>query len=1128
MKLCLTYLCEYSCLNSLRSLLCRLTIKDDEKYIWQIDIPEPNVLFSFYEATVNVYEGQNGPEASLEFDVVLLEESREKRIQIIDTVKGLLGTRIRELTNFVLERDGRHFEYNFSVERDVDEMWGIVSNWNDVSWVQGATGVVVDVGPPLARTIKFPSGETFEVLTKLSHKDKLMAYTVEKSAGMPVYVLKDTLVLSATAEEKKAGVTQVHTTIAYLPRAGLDADEIHSKLTAAFQARFQWVSKTFAKSKPQYSPDMFYGKLDVSKKIFHNATTGTIDAPVAKVWEIFRVFGRMDVWWKDFYEPGMSVSKGSLDKPEIGQVRSFETLSSTQYKEKLLVLDDSLFKMVYSLEYMNPPRLTGAVTTVDFDEDPADKSKTIVNWSSAFTLPEQFYPLAGKVSEQQKRAYDLGILGLQQHFNPYYGRPLFRVEVTAGESTKRDGDYLFLTVGKSASQRVPISRGGNVRSAEELKFIIVNRNDTLTLRLMNNRWLRDDEEVGNGQIPLKSFDGGKTNVVEVKDKRGNSVGSFVLTGSLDQSRPSKEDMINNIGTIAMRFGQELQDNIRLIAAQMSDDINSRWEYAGYGEAYGPLPKYCKVLPASQAISPFRSGQLFQRFQEYVYSQIPLAKILSDPVLAAKFENSDVYSAILRGWVPRTEKLYQDWMKDEEVCAQSIRGANPMKITCLTDKSVLPKEFKGMKDDSGRTVDQLISSKSLFYCDYHELMQGEPAEDLGCYSHVARLDIIQENLGPRKYWYAPFLVMYKSQKTGKLSILGFQLTRHRNKPNEVYSKNTHPKNVYQLAKLHLTCADNQHHQFISHLGLTHLLVEPFAMAVHNVFPVNPATGARHPIGKLLHAHFQDTIAINFLARQTLVSEFAPFTDSTFSPGTHSGMKMFAAAFQNWDFLGSNFENDLKSRGFDERCSDGLSDYYYREDGFKIWNALKTYVSSIVDELYASDDSVSADPLLQKWCTEIISEGGITTFPSKLNSKSLLVETVVSIIFYSSAQHAAVNFPQERYIMYIPNRPDSLLTPMTSPAVGEKDIPDTFLKQALPNLANSEFQALFGYLLTAPADNPFSGYSAMKEEFPKQWQVFSDELKAISSGIQARNKSLTDAGEIPYEYLDPSVIPQSINI
>lgn len=133
------------------------------------------------------------------------------------------------------------------------------------------------------------------------------------------------------------------------------------------------------------------------------------------------------------------------------------------------------------------------------------------------------------------------------------------------------------------------------------------------------------------------------------------------------------------------------------------------------------------------------------------------------------------------------------------------------------------------------------------------------------------------MGARKYWYAPRLVLFKTA-SGKLSIAGFILTRKDDGSDKVYTAASHPPTTYLLAKFHLTAADNQVHQFVSHLGMTHLLAEPFIVAAHNALPDD------HLLSALLHPHFIDTIGINFLARQTLVSSVAPLTDSTFSVGT----------------------------------------------------------------------------------------------------------------------------------------------------------------------------------------------------------------------------------------------------
>ena len=53
----------------------------------------------------------------------------------------------------------------------------------------------------------------------------------------------------------------------------------------------------------------------------------------------------------------------------------------------------------------------------------------------------------------------------------------------------------------------------------------------------------------------------------------------------------------------------------------------------------------------------------------------------------------------------------------------------------------------------------------------------------------------------------------------------------------------------------------------HLALTHLFLEPFAIALYRCLP--PV----HPIFKMLREHLHYAIAINVIGRQSLISEVA---------------------------------------------------------------------------------------------------------------------------------------------------------------------------------------------------------------------------------------------------------------
>ena len=165
----------------------------------------------------------------------------------------------------------------------------------------------------------------------------------------------------------------------------------------------------------------------------------------------------------------------------------------------------------------------------------------------------------------------------------------------------------------------------------------------------------------------------------------------------------------------------------------------------------------------------------------------------------------------------------------------------------------------------------------------------------------------------KHFYAPYVAFY--QDCGKLKILGITLTRDRN-PNIVYNPRTcaEKPNIYTFAKMHVSCADNQFHQFYSHLGRCHLIFEPFGIAVRNVFDLGGEKAQKHVVGRLLSQHFKDHMAINWLARNTLVAHgegAIPFTDAGFAIGSKGGVTLLAAKYASWKLQDQSFPNQLKN-------------------------------------------------------------------------------------------------------------------------------------------------------------------------------------------------------------------------
>ena len=189
---------------------------------------------------------------------------------------------------------------------------------------------------------------------------------------------------------------------------------------------------------------------------------------------------------------------------------------------------------------------------------------------------------------------------------------------------------------------------------------------------------------------------------------------------------------------------------------------------------------------------------------------------------------------------------------------------------------------------------------------------------------------------------------------------------------------------------------------------------------------------HPLYKLLQPHCRHTIAINSVARKNLISD-GGIIDQTFSIGGKGKEMLLQRASKVYDVQDANIKVNMKKRGVDDPTL--LPNYYFRDDGILIWNAIESYVTEIIGIFYKTDDDVKEDTDVQSWANDVHFHGfpgydGAPNghgFPEKVESHEDLIQCCTLIMFTATAQHAAVNFGQFEVYGFAPNAPFLLRKP-----------------------------------------------------------------------------------------------------
>lgn len=472
-------------------------------------------------------------------------------------------------------------------------------------------------------------------------------------------------------------------------------------------------------------------------------------------------------------------------------------------------------------------------------------------------------------------------------------------------------------------------------------------------------------------------------------------------------------------------------------------------------------------------------------------------------------------------------VIETFTNDAVFARQRISGANPMVIERVVGK--LPDNFpvtdaifqKVMV--TKKTLTEAISEGRIFLTNYKGLDGLTP----GSYEYEKDGKIVQAT----KKIAAP-LVLYCWKPTGygdyrgNLAPIAIQINQQ---PDPITNPIYTPKDGkhWFVAKIFAQMADGNYHEAISHLGRTHLVLEPFVLATANELAPN------HPLSVLLKPHFQFTLAINELAREQLISQ-GGYADTLLAGTLEASISVIKAAIKEYleNFTEFALPKELIRRGVGKTDVDGegenfLPDYPYRDDALLLWDAIEAYVSDYLHLYYISPVQILDDTELQNWVKKLISpEGGnvIGLIPNgEMNTIEQLVAVITQLIFVSGPQHGAVNYAQYDYMAFVPNIP---LATYADPPSRDLEINETMILNILPpqKLAAKQLELMRTLSIFRPNRLGHPDKEFVDVRAQGVLNKFQERLREIEQDIIIRNETRLE----PYIFLLPSNVPNSLNI
>ncbi|KAF3935738.1 Lipoxygenase-4 [Dactylella cylindrospora] len=508
---------------------------------------------------------------------------------------------------------------------------------------------------------------------------------------------------------------------------------------------------------------------------------------------------------------------------------------------------------------------------------------------------------------------------------------------------------------------------------------------------------------------------------------------------------------------------------------------------------------------------------------------------------------------------------EDWYTDEQFAQQHLTGPNPTTIELASPEWI--GSFKAaaviQNNDSFVNLVDTAPGNSIYVQDYSYFRQAAQT------NHKAELSSESTfRFGKRYVGASVVLFQLNANGDGKLHPLAiildykeddiewvdryYKKTTVNDLSNSVTIFNTRLSSSdptdnedkdwpWRYAKMVSQCSDWHRHEVGIHLVHTHLVEEAVIVATERNFEND------HIVYQLLNPHWLKTLSLNQAARETLVPSI--IANISGLDQIHLG-NFLKSAYSTFQWKDLYIPNDLPRRGFplEELNTDKFRNYPYAKNMVAMWYSIRKFVYAMLDDWYSKNNlTVESDPYIRPWVLEMRDEvagARLTSFPD-INSLDDLTDVITMCIHIASPQHTAVNYLQEYYQVFVPNKPSGLLTPFPTNLGALKRVNENAILSALP-LDKGNVWLLSAYIphllsmLVAENQNILTYANSVllyeqsleNEAGIKAAQDFVDDLEGFKEAFQTNSDQMTvntmPVGIPNYSVMDPRKMAVSILI